>query len=85
MTPKRTDRATVTVQAGYLYFVQDPRAVHPARHIHGVAPDVILRLLSSNDTSDHRSMVHPCDTSERHYHDSSDSNCLQKKHFTRSP
>lgn len=85
MVPKRTDRAMVTMQTGYLYFVQDSSAVHPARHIHGVAPDIILRLLSSDYTSDHRSMVHTCDTSEWGYHDSNDSNCLQQKHFTRSP
>lgn len=59
MTTKRTDRATVTVQAGYLYFVQDPRAVHPARHIHCVAPDVILWLLGPYHSGHYRSMVQP--------------------------
>ena len=34
----------------YLYFANDTRTVHPAGHIHGVAPDIILRLLSPDNT-----------------------------------
>ena len=45
----------------YLDFVQDSGAVHPAGHIDGVAPDVILRLLSSNHTGYDRAMVNTWD------------------------
>lgn len=50
----------------YLYFVQDSGAVHPTGHVYRVAPDVILRLLSANDTSYYRAMVDTCDTAQSH-------------------
>lgn len=48
----------------YLYFVQDPGAVHPAGNVDSVAPDVILWLLSPYDASYYRSMVDTCNMSE---------------------
>lgn len=41
----------------YLYFAQNPCAVHSARYIHCVPPDVILGFLGSNDSGDHWSVV----------------------------
>ena len=32
-----------------LYFADDPSAIHPAGHVDGVAPDVVLRLLGPDD------------------------------------
>lgn len=48
----------------YLYFVQDPGAVHSAGHVDSVAPDVILWLLSPYDASYYRPMVDTCNMSE---------------------
>lgn len=44
----------------YLYFSKHSCAVHSARYIHRVTPDVILRFLSSNHSSYHRSMINTC-------------------------
>ena len=44
----------------HLDAVRHPSAVHTAGHIHCIAPDVILRLASPNDSSHYRSNVEPC-------------------------
>ena len=42
-----------------LYFPNDPGGVHPAGHIDGIAPDVILRLLGSDDPGHNGAHVDP--------------------------
>lgn len=59
----------------YLYFVQDPGAVHSAGDIDSVAPDVILWLLSSYDTGYYRSMIDTCNMTELGEQESNCSKC----------
>ena len=40
----------------------DPRAVHAARQVHRLAPDVVLRLLGANHPGDHGAVGHACET-----------------------
>lgn len=52
----------------HLDAVRYPSAVHPAGHIHCIAPDVILRLASPNDPSHNWSNVEPCVDRTSHSH-----------------
>ena len=54
-------RATVLVhwESAYLDLAQLSGALHPAGHVHRVAPDIVLRLPGSDHTGDHRAMVDP--------------------------
>lgn len=39
---------------------QLPRALHPTRHVHRVAPDVVLRFPRPNHSSDDWAVVNAC-------------------------
>lgn len=45
----------------YLDFPEDSGAVHSAGYIHCVPPDIILRLLGSNYSSYHWTVVNACE------------------------
>ena len=42
---------------GDLDAAHDPAGVHAGRHVHGVAPDVVLGLLGAHDARDHGTVV----------------------------
>ena len=49
----------IDLYVAHLYFPYHPGGVHPAGHIDGIAPDVILRLLGPDDPSHDGAHVDP--------------------------
>ena len=52
--------ASVGRRRAYLDLSELPGALHPAGHVNGVAPDVILRLPRSDHSSYHRAVINAC-------------------------
>ena len=55
---KILDSLGVKVLVGHLYVSEDPGAVHPARLVDGVAPDVEHGLGGADDAADQRTRGH---------------------------
>ena len=51
-----------------MYFAHDSGGLHAARHVHCVAPDVVLRLLGPDHPGYHRAVVDPCPGEQRDIH-----------------
>lgn len=41
----------------YLDTTDSTGALHPGRHVHGVAPDIVMGLPGPDDTSGHRAVI----------------------------
>lgn len=52
--------ASVRRCQAYLDLSELPGALHPAGHVNGVAPDVILRLPRPDHSSYHRAVINAC-------------------------
>lgn len=50
-----------------LYLIERPSGIHSGRYVYGIAPDVVLRLAGSDNTSYHRSDVDACVKLETSY------------------